>query len=292
MWGNPMGKRGKLLLINLLFIQLWLTLGVSGTSSIVREAEGHNCQHTAAEFTIFLPFVINSNEHVSAVNPRLPGRLSTPNLCDLPLTFPVQSPEIAHYFSQIARPDDLAAIPDRNTAVLPGIAAGQKMVFYRAWAQAEQELPDVTDEIEWVGYNPEHWMYTPLTEQQNLPATVKQAAEFAHDRGLKFMLVPDRRFVEEHLVEMMPYIDGIILQGQRLQADPQAFAAWMEGMIALARVSNPQTKIYVQVGATQGSASEMLAAVETVSHDIDGIAIWSLPRSFELLKEFVGLVRG
>ena len=63
-------------------------------------------------------------------------------------------------------------------------------------------------------------------------------------------------------------------------------------MTDAARSANPEIQIYVQVAATRGAASEMFAAIKTVSNDIDGIAIWSMPRSLDVLQEFVTMLRG
>jgi hypothetical protein len=213
------------------------------------------------------------------------------NLSELPLTFPVQSPEIAAYFNQIARPQDIASFPPSVIHLLPQVTAGQKMVGFASWTDAERDLETLADQIDIAMYNPEHWEHTPANEQQNLVATAQRAADFAHAHGLRFMFAPDRRFAEAHLNEVAPYADAVLLQGQRIQDDPQAFASWVRGMIGTARASNPEIQIYVQVGATRGTASEMFAAIQTVSSDIDGIAVWSMPRTLHILQEFVTLLR-
>jgi hypothetical protein len=213
------------------------------------------------------------------------------NLSELPLTFPVQSPEVAAYFNQIARPQDIASFPPSVIHLLPQVTAGQKMVGFASWADAERDLETLADQIDIAMYNPEHWEHTPADEQQNLVATAQRAADFAHAHGLRFMFAPDRRFAEAHLSEVAPYADAVLLQGQRIQDDPQAFASWILGMVHTARTSNPEIQIYVQVGATRGTASVMFAAIQTVSNDIDGIAVWSMPRTLHILQEFVTLLR-
>lgn len=216
---------------------------------------------------------------------------SCTNLAELPLTFPIQSPEIAAYFNQIARSQDVASFPTSAIHLLPQVTVGQKMVGFASWADAERELETLVDRIDIAMYNPEHWEYTPASEQQNLVATVQQAAGFAHVRGFRFMFAPDRRFAEAHLGEAAPYVDMVLLQGQRIQDDPQAFASWVLEMADTARTVNPEIQVYVQVGATRGTASEMFAAIQVVSNDIDGIAIWSVPRTLNILQEFVALLR-
>ncbi|MCK4450224.1 MAG: hypothetical protein KAX26_06500, partial [Anaerolineae bacterium] len=65
---------------------------------------------------------------------------SQTDLSELPLTFPVQSPEVVAYFDQIARPQDIASFPPPFIHLLPRVTAGQKMVGFASWADAEREL--------------------------------------------------------------------------------------------------------------------------------------------------------
>jgi hypothetical protein len=213
------------------------------------------------------------------------------DLSELPITFPVQSPEVAAFFHEIAGPQDLASVPPAQLFLLHEDTVGQKLVGFRSFADAQQELDALTSPVDMVMYNPEHWEFTPESEQQDLADTVRQFADFAHERDLGFMFAPDRRYAETHLSEVAPDVDAVMLQGQRLQHDPQTFAAWVTGMAELAHAANPEIMVFVQVGATRGTASEMYAAIETVVDDIDGIAIWSMPRTLDVLQEFVALVR-
>ena len=212
-------------------------------------------------------------------------------LSELPITFPVQSPELATFFSEVARSEDMAGFPSQYIHLLMQISAGQKRADFASWAEAQQNLDDLGDSIDVVGYNPEHWDQTPIEEQNNLAATVQQAAQDAHAFGLKFLLAPDRKFVDEQLSELVPHVDIFVLQGQRLQDDPVAFEAWISEQINIARTINPNVKIFVQISASRGPALEMLTAIKKVEQDIDGIAIWSIPSSFENLKEFISLIR-
>jgi hypothetical protein len=141
-------------------------------------------------------------------------------------------------------------------------------------------------------YNPEHWDLTPEEEQQDLATIVEQFAEAVHARDMLFMFAPDRQYAELHLNQVAPYLDAVMLQGQRLQHDPQTFAAWVLGMAEVAHTANPDIQVFVQVGATRGTAGEMYTAIETVAGEIDGIAVWSMPRTVDILQEFVGMLRG
>jgi hypothetical protein len=198
---------------------------------------------------------------------------------------------VADYFNQIARPDDIALLLSARLFMLPSINAGRVRVGFASWAEAEQQLDGLIDQIDFVTYNPEHWAQTPEEERSNLVATVERAAEFAHSRNMQLMVSPDRRFARESLGEIAKHADLIGLQGQRLQDDPAVFEAWARELIQIARASNPDVLIFVQVGATQGTASEMMAAIRTIEGDIDGISIWSAPSTLPILVEFVSLLR-
>jgi hypothetical protein len=219
-------------------------------------------------------------------------RAQTTDLSQLPISFPVQAPEVAAYFNEIARPGDSASIPPERLFLLSQSIEDHRMVAFRSWADAESQLDTLAESAGWIMYNPEHWDLTPEEEQQALVATVQQFAAAAHERGMRFMFAPDRQYAELYLNQVAPDVDAVMLQGQRLQHDPQTFATWILGMAEVAHSSNPDVQVFVQVGATRGTASEMYAALETVAGGIDGIAVWSMPRTLEVLQEFVTLVRG
>lgn len=221
----------------------------------------------------------------------MPEGTPSGDLSTLPITFPIMSPEMAAYFNRIARPDDIALILSGHMNLLPEITSGQVRVGFASWAEAEGVLPGIANRIDIVSYNPEHWEQTPAAEKENLPRTIQAAAEFAHNQGVKLMVTPDLRFASEYLDEIAPYADMIGLQGQRIQNDPQEFKVRAREMIQITRANNPDVQIYVQVGATQGTASEMLAAIQTISNEIDGISIWTNLQTFGIFQEFVSKIR-
>ena len=214
------------------------------------------------------------------------------DLSELPISFPIHAPEVAAYFDEIARPADTASVPLDRLFLLSQMESGEKMVAFRSWTEAQSQLDDLSGSVEWVMYNPEHWELTPEDEQQDLATIVQQFAEAVHAREMRFLFAPDRQYAELYLDQVAPYVDAVMLQGQRLQHDPQTFATWVLGMTDVAHRANDDIQVYVQVGATRGTAEEMYTAIETVAGEIDGIAIWSMPRTLEILQEFVTLVRG
>jgi hypothetical protein len=212
-------------------------------------------------------------------------------LSELPVTFPIQSPEVAAFFQEIARADDSASFPPDRQFLLPGDSPGLKIVAFRSWREAQTQLDSLSGPVDMVMYNPENWDLTPEEEKQELVSTVREFATFVQERGLRFMFAPDRRYAELYLGDVVSDVDAVMLQAQRLQHDPQTFGVWVQGMAEVAHTANPDVQVFVQVGATRGTAQEMLAALRTVAADIDGIAVWSMPRTLHVLQEFVSLLR-
>jgi hypothetical protein len=216
---------------------------------------------------------------------------SSTDLSTLPLTFPGQSTEVIDYFNSIAQPNDVVSIPNAYINAVPEVKAGQAMVSFASWNDAQKVIPGLLSQIKWVLYDPEHWANTPTSEQQNLPTTVKNAAEYLHSNNLRLFLAPDRRFVDEYLNDFAPNVDALLLQGQLLQNDTALFASWITEKITIARTANPKILIYVQVAANRGTPEEMLKAIQSVSDQLNGIAIWSTPPYLDTLKGFIGLLR-
>jgi hypothetical protein len=214
------------------------------------------------------------------------------HLADAPIGFPIQSTQSVAYFNQIARPNDVAVVPARLAArILPALTSGQKAILWTSWTDAERQFATIPSGATIICYDPEHWDQTPAEEQQNLPGTVKRAAEFAHARGMKLLVAPDLQFDQEHLADVAPYADAVLLQGQRLQDNPARFATFLKGMIQTARAANPKIQVFVQVGAPRGTAAQMLAALRGVEGDVDGIAIWTTPQSLTTLEDLIGQLR-
>jgi hypothetical protein len=220
------------------------------------------------------------------------GSIPPRHLADLPIVFPIESVQSAAYFNQMARPTDVALVSERGAPrILPALTAGQRSVVWTSWADAERQFPTIPPGVTIIGYNPEHWNQTPPDEQQDLSSTVKRAAEFAHAHGLKLLVAPDLRFDQESLAQIAPYADTIVLQGQRLQADPAAFATSVKGLVRTAHVANPKILVYVQVGAPRGSAAQMIGALRGVEGDVDGIVVWTTLQTLTTLQDLVRQLR-
>jgi hypothetical protein len=96
------------------------------------------------------------------------------------------------------------------------------------------------------------------------------------------------------MAQLAPFADIIVLQGQRIQANPQNFHDQLQPLIVAAKSANPNTKVYASVGTNNGATSaSMQAALHTISGSIDGISIFSMgdQASVNTLVQFVSDIR-
>jgi hypothetical protein len=115
-------------------------------------------------------------------------------------------------------------------------------------------------------------------------------SQVLHSRGLKYILIPDRQFDQQYMSQLAPYADIIVLQGQRIEGNPQDFHDQLLPLIQAAKSANPNVKVYASVGTNNGATSaSMQAAANTISSVIDGVAIFSFgdQTSVNTLQQFV-----
>jgi hypothetical protein len=115
-----------------------------------------------------------------------------------------------------------------------------------------------------------------------------------HAKGMKLILTPDRQFDRQYLSQLAPLADIVVLQGQRIESNPQDFHNQLQPLISAAKAANPKIKVYVTVGTENGATvAVMQTALNTVSPGIDGIGVFSMPdqASRSTLKQFVSDIR-
>jgi hypothetical protein len=208
------------------------------------------------------------------------------------LMIPVISPSVASYANQVARSDDLVAVPSSRTDIGSSISHGRRVVVFASWADAESALPSLSDPQTIIAYDPEHWAQTPTNEQQNLVATVARASKDTHAAGHLLMVAPDRQFDDQYASQLAPYVDYYIVQSQRLESNPSTFQSWTKGMISQIRGANASAKIYVQVSPGQGTPDQMFTAIQPLLSSIDGIAVYIPPQMVTDAQTFVQKIRG
>jgi hypothetical protein len=178
-----------------------------------------------------------------------------------------------------------------EAALIPSktIAAG-----FENWQAGQPLLDQLQGKVSYVAYDIEHWQNTPQSEQDNIVGTAQNMSQVLHARGMKYILVPDRQFDRQYMAQLAPYADIIVLQGQRIEANPQDFHDQLLPLIQAAKTANPNVKVYASVGTANGATSaSMQAALNTLSAVIDGVGIFSFgdQASINTLQQFVSDTR-
>ena len=175
--------------------------------------------------------------------------------------------------------------------MLGQITAGQKQVVFASVAEAEQLVPTLADQIDIIGYDLEHWPATPDEEQADPVAAAQRMRELAQRYDLEVTLGPDRRFAVDYGAEMAPYADRFILQLQRLQDDTDKTLDFAQPLIQELRQANTDLQISVVFRPDANNVEQLLALVNLLKEDIDGVSILSTPAAVESVQAFVNGLR-
>jgi hypothetical protein len=140
-------------------------------------------------------------------------------------------------------------------------------------------------------YDPEVWAYTPAAEQQDPVQAAAEAARLARSRGLGFIVAPAmnlttvldpgntatrwRTFLDLGIIGPMARVAGTVeLQAQSLERDPAAYAAFVRGAAAQARVANPGVAVLAGLSTNPPGAAvdgqQLTAAIQASRADVDG----------------------
>lgn len=200
------------------------------------------------------------------------------------------TPELVEWFNQTAGPLDVAGVMPQEVALLSQVTTGRKQVLFTSVAQAEELLPQVGADIDMIGYDLEHWAATPATEQSDPITAVLQMRQLADEYHLLLGIGPDREFALQYGAQLAPYVDQFTLQVQRLQANPQRFRAFANGLMADLRAANPEIQLVVQV-RTEGNMEDVLALVNSLEEPVNGVGILYTPATLAKMQELAGMVQ-
>lgn len=202
-------------------------------------------------------------------------------------------------------PDAIAFFNDPNRIVLyPAIAAVPAprtwhVILWRKYASLERFRDDlargkVGSGVQIVGYDPEHWRFTPVDEQQDPIASSIAFAQLAHAHGYKVIVMPAenlavinrradkfRAFLDSgYASRVAPYVDFYHIQAQGLQhrinGPFPSYRSFVEQMVAQIHAANPNVIITAGISTnTPGSAeptsgADMAAAAKAVSDLVSG----------------------
>jgi hypothetical protein len=126
-------------------------------------------------------------------------------------------------------------------------------------------------------YDPEHWSFTPITEQQNVGAATAQAASIAHGAGRQLIVTPasDLADVEapgesflqtDDLAKVAASANVVEIQAQGLERNSANYAAYVAQAVSQIRSANASVQIYA--GLSTNPSGGPVTAPELVS-DVD-----------------------
>lgn len=134
--------------------------------------------------------------------------------------------------------------------------------------------------------------HSPRKDLADPVASVREAAEAAHEAGLLFNVSPSKKLTTQHGEEFAQYVDMYHIQAQSLQAKPSAYLSYVKEMAGKLRSANPDLSITVQLSTTRGAAPGMTLQ-ETFEENwnnvkpyVDGISVWFSGSTLDDLEAF------
>jgi hypothetical protein len=215
-------------------------------------------------------------------------------LDSIPIGFTASS-QLVVFANQVLRSYDQITIPVQQKSLAYQITAPRKVIINPSLGTAISWPDSMFNQINTFGYDFEHWPYTPDSEQADPTIASQEAQNFARMHGLTYNLGPDLQYASTAGPQMAVYADGFTLQLQKLQHDPKLFSDTLKALSSRIRSSNPDIKIWVQIGAqvsgVNRSVTEMLIAADSASNYADGIDIF-YGTAVDTLKQFIYALRG
>jgi hypothetical protein len=200
-------------------------------------------------------------------------------------------PPLVRLFNERAQAKDVARVEHISQLdLLKDVNAGKKLVVFKSAEDAIRLLPHIHDDIDIIGYNLEHGPTNPIHEQENPVEYIQRLREVADEYDLEVALGPDHNFALSHAVVMAPYADYLILQIQKVQTEPDTVYDFVLPVLKGVRVANPDIQTSVQI-RTEGEVDELLAMLEPLQDEIDGISILTSTDTIEITEELMGELR-
>lgn len=200
-------------------------------------------------------------------------------------------PPLLEPFNAVVRQDDISRVDSPNQiGQLRAIENGRKMVIFKSLAEAQSALPEIAEEIDVIGYNLENTPGSPVDERTDPLASVQAMRAQADEYGLQLAFGPDHDLALEHGVDIAPYVDIFVLQIQRQQTRPEVVAEFVEPLVPQLREANPDLEVSVQV-RTEGDVNELVALVEGLDADLNGISILTSPETVDVAQDLLQALR-
>jgi hypothetical protein len=201
------------------------------------------------------------------------------------------TPELVEWFNRTAGPQDIALVPPEAGDWVAQIAAGKIQVTFSSAAEAEATVPSLAGRIDIVGYELVHLPSTPVEDQEDPLAALGRVHAVAEAHGLDTALRMDRRFAESHGAQLCRYVDLVVLQGQRLQGDPQAMEGVMRPLIDALRSARPDLEIGIQLRCQEDLLPACVAA-QCIEDCVQGVSVLYSSATIEAAQAFVEQIAG
>jgi hypothetical protein len=185
----------------------------------------------------------------------------------------VDSEELVEWFNANARFDDMAGVIPENIHLLDGITGGRKLVMFPSIAEAEEVVPGIAEQIDIVGYNPEHWPLTPDDEQADLVAAAVRGRVLADAYGLEYALGPDLNFLDECGAEMGREARPDYLAIQLQTCLPVCAVCIANKYIPELQEANPGMGVSVVLKPSGDNNAELMEIVVAVGGDVESIGM-------------------
>jgi hypothetical protein len=195
----------------------------------------------------------------------------------------------------VAGPGTVASYLDGpQTTVITGTSIPSSLVgWHVAFALDTRNLAEIQNavggglpsRITEILYDPEHWSFTPLTEQQNVGASTAQAASIAHGAGRQLIVTPASDLAEveapgqsflqtDDLAKVAASANVVEIQAQGLERNSSNYAGYVAQAVGQIRSANASVQIYAGLSTNPSggpvTASELVSDVNLTKSEVVG----------------------
>lgn len=143
--------------------------------------------------------------------------------------------------------------------------------------------------ISMILYDPEHWQFTPLSEQTDVGAAARTAASLASGAGRQLIVAPATNLVDAttpdvsaagafiqtgDLAKVAPSASWVDIQAQGLERDSQRYSSYVSQAVSQIRSANPSAVIYAGLSTNPSgsavTAQQLLTDISLTSSEVTG----------------------
>jgi hypothetical protein len=178
------------------------------------------------------------------------------------------------------------------SGAIPPSLAGWHVKFAldaRSLAQVRADLLGTSRRISMILYDPEHWQFTPITEQSAPGVAARTAQALVRKAGLQLIVAPGTNLAEltvpgatapsafiqtGDLGKIAPSANWVDIQAQGQERNSQRYESYVSQAVSQIRSANPSAVIYAGLSTNPSgppvTAAELLADVSLTSSQVSG----------------------